>query len=131
MASRSCPPTKSSTRLTIPNLQSLENKRQNKRTMKRTILKTVSFAAIITALAPMLNAYLLEVGSAGYDTWQITGDSGSAASTTRDQVHAVGGQLGLTYLPWVLSVNLHGFCEYFAEARFQGGSLGVSIAKKF
>ena len=99
--------------------------------MKRTILKTVSFAAIITALAPMLNAYLLEVGSAGYDTWQITGDSGSAASTTRDQVHAVGGQLGLTYLPWVLSVNLHGFYEYFAEARFQGGSFGVSIAKKF
>jgi len=43
----------------------------------------------------------------------------------------VGGQLGLTYLPWVLSVNLHGFYEYFAEARFQGGSFGVSIAKKF
>ncbi len=74
---------------------------------------------------------LLEVGPAGYDTWQITNDSGSAATNTRDQVHAVGGQLGLTYLPWVLSVNLHGFYEYFAEARFQGGSFGVSIAKKF
>ncbi len=73
--------------------------------MKRTILKTGSLAAIITALAPMLNAHLLEVGPAGYDTWQITGDSDSAASTTRDQVHAVGGQLGLTYLPWVLSVT--------------------------
>ena len=78
----------------------------------------------------MLNAHLLEVGPVGYDTWQITGDSG-AASTTRDQAHAVGGQLGLTYLPWVLSVNLPGFYEYFAEARFQGGSFGVSIAKKF
>ncbi len=99
--------------------------------MKRTILKTVSLAAIITALAPMLNAHLLEVGPVGYDTWQITGDSGGAASTTRDQAHAVGGQLGLTYLPWVLSVNLPGFYEYFAEARFQGGSFGVSIAKKF
>ncbi len=70
-------------------------------------------------------------GPAGYDTWQITGESGSAASRTRDQAHAVGGQLGLTYLPWFLSVNLHGFYEYFAEARFQGGSFGVSIAKKF
>ena len=57
--------------------------------MKRTILKTVSLPAIITALAPMLNAHLLEVGPVGYDTWQITGDSG-AASTTRDQAHAVG-----------------------------------------
>jgi len=150
--------------------------------MKRTILKTVSLAAIITVMAPMLNAHAGEIGHfnggvmnirdyvvpepgfygaiynyfyttgqlnnsngdeiksvtikpgpgpAGYDTWQITGDSGSAASTTRDQAHAVGGQLGLTYLPWFLSVNLHGFHEYFAEARFQGGSLGVSIAKKF
>src|SRR6266700_1707073 len=74
---------------------------------------------------------LLEVGPAGYDTWQITHDSGSAATNTLDQVHAVGGQLGLTYLPWVLSVNLHGFYEYLAEDRFQGGSFGLSIAKKF
>lgn len=74
---------------------------------------------------------LLEVGPAGYDTWQITDDSGSAASNMRDQVHAVGGQLGLTYIPWVLSVNLHGFYEYSAESRFQGGSFGINIAKKF
>ena len=74
---------------------------------------------------------LLEVGPAGYDTWQITHDSGSAATGTLDQVHAVGGQLGLTYIPWVLSLNLHGFYEYSAEDRFQGGSFGVSIAKKF
>src|SRR6266516_3587459 len=74
---------------------------------------------------------LLEVGPAGYDTWQITHDSGSAATNTLDQVHAVGGQLGLTYLPWVLSVNLHGFYDYLAEDRFQGGSFGITIAKKF
>ena len=74
---------------------------------------------------------LLEVGPAGYDTWQITHDSGSAATDTLDQVHAVGGQLGLTYIPWVLSLNLHGFYEYSAKDRFQGGSFGVSIAKKF
>ena len=74
---------------------------------------------------------LLEVGPAGYDTWQITHDSGNAATDTLDQVHAVGGQLGLTYLPWVLSVNVHGFYEYLAKDRFQGGSFGVSVAKKF
>ena len=85
----------------------------------------MSLAAIMAALTPMLNAHLLEVGPAGYDTWQITGDSRSAASTTRDQVHAVGGQLGLTYLPWVLSVNLHGFYEYFATERLPSTGLPI------
>ena len=74
---------------------------------------------------------LLEVGPAGYDTWQITEDSGSAASSTRDQVHAVGGQMGLTYVPWMLSVNLHGFYEYAAKDRPQGASFGISLGKKF
>jgi hypothetical protein len=74
---------------------------------------------------------LAEVGLAGYDTWQITHDSGSAAGSTLDQVHAVGGQLGLTYVPWALSVNVHGFYEYVAKDRFQGGSFGVGVVKKF
>ena len=74
---------------------------------------------------------LLEVGPAGYDTWQITDDTGSAAGNSRDQVHAVGGQLGLTYMPWMTSLNFHGFYEYDAQNRFQGGSFGVNIAKKF
>ncbi|HEU0210390.1 MAG TPA: hypothetical protein VFQ78_15615 [Candidatus Udaeobacter sp.] len=42
-----------------------------------------------------------------------------------------GGQLGLTYLAWVLSVNVHGFYEYPAKDRFQGGLFGVNVAKKF
>ena len=63
--------------------------------------------------------------------WQISHDSGRAASGTLDQIHAVGGQLGVTCVPWALSVNVHGFYEYHAEDRFQGGSFGVSVAKKF
>jgi hypothetical protein len=74
---------------------------------------------------------LLEVGPAGYGTWQITGDSGGAAGDVRDQVHAVGGQLGLTHVPWMLSLNVHGFYDYDAQDRFQGGSFGLNIAKKF
>jgi hypothetical protein len=46
-------------------------------------------------------------------------------------VVSVGGQLGLTYVPWVLSVNFHGFEEYAARDHFQGASFGVNIAKKF
>lgn len=74
---------------------------------------------------------LLDFGPAGYDTWQVSNDTGSAASGTRDQVHAVGGQIGLTYVPWGASATVHGFYEYAAEDRFQGGSLGVNFAKKW
>lgn len=74
---------------------------------------------------------LLEVGPAGYDSWQVTSDSGSDASSGLDQVHAVGGQFGFTYVPWLLSVNFHGFYEYAARDRFQGQSFGLNIVKKF
>lgn len=75
---------------------------------------------------------LLEIGPAGWSGWQISADSGSDASNNnRDRVHAVGGQLGLTYVPWSLAVNFHGFYEYYTRDRFQGASLGLSLAKKF
>jgi hypothetical protein len=76
---------------------------------------------------------LLEAGVAGYSSWQITDDSGSDARNpnVHDQVHAVGGQLGLTYVPWVASLNMHYFGEFAAQDRFQGQVFGVSVAKKF
>jgi hypothetical protein len=77
------------------------------------------------------HSLLLEIGPAGYDTWQITEDSGSAANNVRDQVHAVGGQLSLVCLPWKTSLTFHGFYEFAAEDRFQGSSFGISLTKKF
>lgn len=76
---------------------------------------------------------LLEIGPAGYSSWQITDDSGSDARnpSVHDQVHAVGGQLGLTCVPWNAVLNVHYFYEFEARDRFQGQSLGVSLAKKF
>jgi hypothetical protein len=76
---------------------------------------------------------LLEVGVTGYSSWQITDDSGSDARNpdVRDEVHAVGGQLGLTYVPWVASLNMHYLSEFAAQDRFQGEVFGVSVAKKF
>jgi len=38
---------------------------------------------------------------------------------------------GFTYVPWMLSVNFHGFYEYAARGRFQGQSFGLNIAKMF
>jgi hypothetical protein len=75
---------------------------------------------------------LLEIGPAGWSGWQTTADSGSdAIDHERDRTHAAGGQLGVTYLPWFLAVNFHGFYEYETRSRFQGYSLGLSLAKKF
>ena len=76
---------------------------------------------------------LLEIGPAGYSSWQITDDSGSAAASSpvKDQVHAVGGQLGVTHVPWNAALNFHYFYEFAAEDRFQGQSIGLNFAIKF
>ena len=76
---------------------------------------------------------LLEVGPAGYDTWQVSHDTGSDAATPNvlDQVHAAGGQIGFTYVPWALVVNFHAFQEFAATDRFQGEAFGLNMAKKF
>jgi hypothetical protein len=75
--------------------------------------------------------FLLEVGPAGYDSWQITTDGGRLSNHVKDQVHAAGGQIGLTYLPWMMSVNAHYFYEFAAEDRFEGQAFGFSVSKKF
>lgn len=76
---------------------------------------------------------LLEVGPAGYDTWQITDSAGgdAIAPDLRSQVHSVGGQVGLTYVPWNAFLTFHGYYEYAAESRFQGASLGINLSIKF
>ena len=76
---------------------------------------------------------LLEVGPAGYDSWQITGTTGSAAANLGglSRVHGVGGQLGLTYVPWNAFLTFHGFYEYAAVSRFQGASIGLNLGIKF
>ena len=76
---------------------------------------------------------LLEVGPGGYSTWQVSDDRGSDAKNpgVRDAVHAIGGQLGLTYVPWGLVGNLHAYGEVDADDRFQGAAYGLNLAKKF
>jgi hypothetical protein len=76
---------------------------------------------------------LLEIGPAGYSSWQISDDTGSDARNgdVHDDVHAAGGQLGLTYAPWYASLNFHGFYEFAAADRFQGQAFGISLVKKF
>ena len=76
---------------------------------------------------------LLEVGPTGYSSWQISDDSGSDATNPpmKDQVHGVGGQVGLTYIPWNALLNFHYFYEFAANDRFRGQSIGLNFAIKF
>ena len=75
---------------------------------------------------------LLEIGPAGWNGFQVSDDRGADASgDNRDRTYAVGGQLGITYVPWLLAVNFHGFYEYYTRDRFQGSAFGLSIAKGF
>jgi hypothetical protein len=74
---------------------------------------------------------LLEVGPSGYDDWQITDDSGANASSSRAQVHAAGGQIGLTSVPLNAALNFHAFYEYAAVSRLQGAAFQLSFVIKF
>ena len=75
---------------------------------------------------------LLEVGPAGYYEWQISDSSGGLSDPdSRTQVSGIGGQIGVTYVPWMLIVNFRGFYEYHAEQRVQGASFGLNVTKKF
>lgn len=46
-------------------------------------------------------------------------------------MHAAGGQLGFTYVPWALGVNFHAFRECAATDRFQGEAFGLNMGKRF
>ena len=75
---------------------------------------------------------LLEIGPAGYSSWQVSDDTGSDASAgSRDSVHAAGVQLGLTYVPWKAILNVHYFNEFASENRFEGDSFGLNLALGF
>ncbi len=76
---------------------------------------------------------ILEFGPAGYDSWQVSDDSGDRATnpSVHDGVHAIGLQVGTIHVPWHLSVSFRYLNEYDATDRFQGQSFGLSVAKGF
>ena len=75
---------------------------------------------------------LLEVGPAGYYEWQVSDTEGSLSQSpsSRTRVGGIGGQLGLTYVPWDLVLNFRGFYEYYADERVQGSSFSINLLKK-
>ena len=49
----------------------------------------------------------------------------------KDEVHAVGVQIGLTHVPTNMALTFHYFNEFDSKDRFQGESIGLNFAIKF
>jgi hypothetical protein len=76
---------------------------------------------------------LMEVGPAGYSSFQVSDDSGADAKVppVHDRVHAAGVQIGVTSVKRIMSLNFHWFHEFSATDRFQGTALGLNFVMKF
>jgi hypothetical protein len=78
--------------------------------------------------------WLVEVGPTGYDTWQVTGDSGGGVNlipSSHNQVHAWGIQTGLAQTKWNAALTVRWLHEYSAVDRTKGNMLAVNFAVKF
>jgi hypothetical protein len=68
-----------------------------------------------------------ELGLAGFDTWQVTDDTGADARTGRAEAHAAGWEAGFTHRPTHIWASLHAFYEYSAKLRLQGAAYSLSL----
>lgn len=83
---------------------------------------------------PITDHVLLEIGPAGYSQWQVQDNHGADQSSflnSPNQVHAVGGQIGLALPKADTQFTFHYFTEYEAESRFRGDYAGFTAAIKF
>jgi hypothetical protein len=72
---------------------------------------------------------LLEVGPAGYLSYQVSSDSGAdAGNRAYDHVNAAGIQLGMTLPKQMIALNFHYFHEYSAVNQFQGNEYGLNLS---
>jgi hypothetical protein len=77
---------------------------------------------------------LVELGISGYSQWQVDDDSGSDvidALKVKDEIHGIGGQIGLASVPWNASLTVRYVSEYDAEARYEGELYVLTLAKGF
>ena len=70
---------------------------------------------------------------AGYSDWQVSNDSGTDATipAIKDEVHAVGVQVGSTHGSTNMALSFHYLNEFDSKDRFQGESDGLKFAMKF
>jgi hypothetical protein len=63
----------------------------------------------------------LEVGLSGYNTWQVTDDSGSDATNNgRDRMYGIGGQIAYWFVKDKFSVSARYLTQYGVKDRTEG-----------
>jgi hypothetical protein len=83
---------------------------------------------------PVTDDILVELGPAGYSQWQVQDNHGADQPSflnSPNQVHAVGGQIGLALPKVNAKFTFHYFTEFAAESRFQGDYAGFTAAVGF
>jgi hypothetical protein len=78
------------------------------------------------------HSLLAEIGPAGYDTFQVSDDTGTDARNpgVHDQVYAAGIQAGITIPKRMMVLNFHWFHEFSGVDHFEGNALGLSFVAR-
>jgi len=88
----------------------------------------------LSQFLPITKDVLLEIGPTGYSQWQVQDNHGSDQPrflNSNNQVHAVGGQIGVAIPKINAQLNFHYFTEFDAQARPQGDYAGLTAAVGF
>lgn len=75
--------------------------------------------------------FMIRPGLTGYAYWQITEDSGDNADDLKKQSFAVGAELNVFYLPWLLQANLRYVDEFNVENNTEGEMIVFTLTKSF
>jgi len=117
-------------RMAIQNMLTWEIHR-NKRGFDLTPGQNLSWNWGVSQYLPLKkdNSMLLEVGPAGYSSWQVSDDTGNAAlnGSVHDHVHAVGVQVSVVSVKRNMLLSFHYMNEFSSVDRFQGQCLGLNL----
>lgn len=88
----------------------------------------------LSQFLPVTDDVLLEIGPAGFSQWQVQDNHGADQPlflNSPNQVHAVGGQIGVALPKANAQVTFHYFTEFNAESRSQGDYAGFTAVVGF
>ncbi len=73
----------------------------------------------------------LEVGVAGYNSWQVSNDSGRGSSNLRERSNAVGPEVTYAIPSWGMQLSLRSLWEYKNKNASQGNITTLTLTKAF
>ena len=81
---------------------------------------------------PVSKGLLARPGICGYSYWQISDDDGPGTNDDRGQVHAIGAEFNLFWLPPHLwQANIRVLTEFGAEDEAEGTKVALTLTKSF